>query len=193
MAKEWVIFDLETTGLSPQQDEIIQIAAVRMIDGETQAGDTFFSYANPGIPIPRWIREYTGVTENDVRSAPAPAEVLRDFSRYVADATLVAHNGHRFDMRFLAATCAKNNLTTRTVPYHDSIRLSWIIWGQRSCRHGLDAVLQRLYITKEGVRRHDARGDVSLLARAVEQMWVQIYTWGSRQQVPLFHGVLPQV
>jgi DNA polymerase III subunit epsilon len=193
MAKEWVIFDLETTGLSPQQDEIIQIAAVRMIDGEIQSEDTFFSYANPGIPIPRWIREYTGVTERDVQHAPSPGAVLTDFSRYVAGATLVAHNGHRFDMRFLAATCAKNHLITRIVPYHDSIRLSWILWGQTSCRHGLDAVLQRLNITKEGIRRHDARGDVTLLARAVERMWLQIYTWGSRQAVPLYHGVLPEI
>jgi DNA polymerase III subunit epsilon len=193
MARDWVIFDLETTGLSPQQDEIIQIAAMRMIEGQMQPEDRFFSYVNPGIPIPRWIREYTGVSESDVCSAPNSGVVLQEFSRYVGQSTLIAHNGHRFDMRFLAASCARHHLATRPVPYYDSIRLSWILWGQRSCGHGLDAVLQRLNITEHGLRRHDARGDVTLLARAVERMWLQIYSWGHRQNPPLFQGVLPAV
>jgi len=190
---ELVIFDLETTGLSPHADDIIQIAAVRMVKGLICPADTFFSYVDPGRRIPPFITQYTGITNWDVQGAPDVGSVLRSFSEYVGNATLVAHNGHRFDMPFLAASCHKKSLSVRAVPYHDSLALSWQFWGRRGFRHGLDQVLSRLNIVEANVRRHDARGDVILLAKAVEKLWEQILATQGPPQIKLYHGSLPML
>lgn len=169
-ATTWVVFDLETTGLSPACDDIIQIAAVRMRDGRHVEGEMFFSFADPGRPIPPWITHYTGVRPSDVQGAPSPEDVLRAFSRFVGNSTLVAHNGHRFDMRFLEACARRRGVSHRVISYHDSLALSWQLWGRRGMRHGMDAVIQRLGLGPVAWQRHDARGDVMLLARAIEMM-----------------------
>lgn len=189
---DWVVFDLETTGLSPEWDQIIQIAAVRMRGGRVLAGDSFFSYVDPQRRIPSWISQYTGVRDADVRNAPTAAQMLPDFSRFVGGATLVAHNGHRFDMKFLAASCTRERLPVRTVYYHDSLSLSWKLWGRRG-RHGMDAVLDRLNLSCTGVRRHDARGDVELLARAIELMRERLDGAGVDAGLTRYEGALPRV
>ena len=191
MGLDCVIFDLETTGLSPRADEIIQIAAVRMRDGWIDEADWFFSYVNPGRPVPYWITQYTGVTNQDVSDAPGIAEVLAEFSRYSGDLPLLAHNGRRFDMKFLAASCLKHQLPTRPVQGYDSMALSKLLWGPRGVGHGLDAVLCRLRISEQGVRRHDARGDVRLLSKAVQTMWNLARAQQGEVSLPTFTGVLP--
>jgi DNA polymerase III epsilon subunit family exonuclease len=191
MPVQLVLFDLETTGLSPLRDEIIQIAAVRMTNWEVDEEDAFFSYVNPGRPIPPWISYYTGITDADVQQAPRAGEVLRDFSRYVGGTTLVAHNGHRFDMKFLAASCEKLGLPTRPALYWDSIWLSWQVWGRRGVSHGLDAVLGRLELNQHGLRRHDARSDVMLLAKVVRDLWQRANQLGAPPALASRQGVLP--
>ena len=170
---EFVIYDLETTGLSPDRCEIIQIAAMRFRAGRVAGEETFFSYARPARPIPSYISRYTGVTDAHVAGAPRPYEVLTGFARFVGDAAgLIAHNGHRFDSRFLEATCRRHAMGTRAVYSIDSLHLSRRMFGTaRGTGHGLDRVLSRLGIGRAGAVRHDARGDVALLGRAVEVMW----------------------
>jgi len=90
---DWVVFDLETTGLAPDWDSILQIAAVRMRGGRTMAGQTFSTFVDPRRPIPAFIQQYTGITDRHVRGAPTVEFALAEFSRFVGDATLVAHNG----------------------------------------------------------------------------------------------------
>ena len=173
---EFVIYDLETTGLSADECEIIQIAAVKFRAGRVADSEFFHSYARPAGRIPSFIARYTGVTDAHVADAPRPHEVLADFSRFVGeDAGLIAHNGHRFDSRFLAATCRRHGVEVREVHSIDSIQLSRRVFGTaRGTGHGMDRMLSRLGIGTDGQRRHDARGDVILLARAVEAMWSQL-------------------
>lgn len=193
---DWVVFDLETTGLSPHMDSIIQIAAVRMRGGRVVAGEVFSSFVDPMRPIPTWITQYTGIRNSDVKGAPPAGRALVEFSRFVGQSTLVAHNGHRFDMKFLAAGCQKEQLMTRPVAYHDSLGLSWEVWGRRGLRHGLDAVLSRLELMDPGIRRHDARGDVELLARAIESMCDRLRNDGKSEALGAlrrYEGCLPQV
>ena len=73
-----------------------EIAATRFRNGEVVTGDSFFSYCRPGQPIPRFISDYTGITNRDVRNAPRPIEVLEHFSKFVGGSVIMAHNGHRF-------------------------------------------------------------------------------------------------
>ena len=190
---EFVIYDLETTGLSPDRCEIIQIAAVRFRGGCVAVGETFFSYAKPSQPIPGFIARYTGVTDANVAEAPRPHEVLSEFARFVgARAGLIAHNGHRFDSRFMDATCRRHGLGTRPVHSIDSIHLSRRMFGTaRGIGHGLDRVLSRLAISRVGAVRHDARGDVALLGRAVEVMWNSLALGMAWPDLPSHRTCLP--
>ena len=187
-----VIFDLETTGFSPRYHEIIQIAAIRMRHGQIVAADRFETFVRPQNAIPDEITELTGITDSDVSDAPEPAEALQALSRFVSDATLVAHNGRRFDLPFVRECCRRHQLPLREVPVIDSITFSRRIWANERS-HNLDAVMERLGLSAKGLRRHDARGDVGILAEAVRCMWQRLGTPPDRSPVPLDVGHLPKL
>ena len=185
-----VVVDLETTGFSPRYHEIIQIAAVRMRHGAVCERETFATFVHPQCPVPRHITELTGISNTSVRDAPEPAACLTAFSRFVSDATLVAHNGHRFDIPFLRHHTSIQGLPAREVPYFDSMELSRRLWpAARS--HNLDAVIERLALSTAGLHRHDARADVHLLAEAVVTMWQRLGVPSNCCPVPLEIGQLP--
>jgi len=185
-----VVFDLETTGLSPYSEEIIQIAAVRMRGGAILEEDAFATYVNPGRRISNFITGYTGICNSHVENAPKPPDALADFSKFVGDAILIAHNGQRFDMPFIRETCLRNRMPTRSIGFIDSMAFSRKLWGGRG-GHGLDAVMSRLRLGANGARRHDARGDVQILAEAVRRMWGQLTPDYHACPVPAGPGLVP--
>jgi len=187
---ELVIFDLETTGLSPYRHEIIQIAGVRMKSGRILEEDFFSTYVKPKTAIPSFISNYTGITNDHVSKAPAVKEALVDFSSFAGDAVLIAHNGQRFDMPFIRESCTRSRLPVRPVGFVDSMAFSRKIWGGRG-GHGLDAVMERLQLRADGHRRHDARGDVGILAEAVRLMWARLSPCYQTCPVDCGRGVLP--
>lgn len=169
--REFVIYDLETTGLYPEHDEFIQIAAVKFRDGCLCCQEVFHAYARPRRPISAFIECYTGVTNAHVRGAPRPEEVLPEFARFSGAATLIAHNGKRFDARFLEATCHRHGLPARPVECIDSIQLSKLAFGKtRGTGHSMDHLMSRLGLGQGNFRRHDARGDVEVLGKAVARL-----------------------
>lgn len=168
-SSDFVIYDLETTGLSSEECEIIQIAAVRYRGGEILRNERFFQYVKPTTAIPAHITSLTGVTNRDVANAPSQKEAILAFSRFVGNGRLIAHNGSRFDSKFLEATCRREGLETRQVDSIDSIHLSQRLFGiKEGLSHGMDAVLSRLNLSTIGYSRHDARADVELLAQMVQ-------------------------
>jgi DNA polymerase-3 subunit epsilon len=188
---ELVIFDIETTGLSPRYHDIIQIAAVRMRHGEVIAAERFDTFVCPRKGIPDSIAELTGVTHRDISNAPGPIPSLIAFSQFVGDATLVAHNGWRFDLKFIRESCHRHQLPMREVPFFDSMMLSRRLWANAES-HSLDAVTARVGASGSGLRRHDARGDVMILAEAVRRMWLQLGTPSDQCPMPTGAGYLPQ-
>ena len=186
-----VIFDLETTGLSPSAHEIIQIAGVRMRAGRILEEESFSTFVRPRSRIPSFITHITGISHEQVQKAPPAEEALVSFSRFVGDAMLIAHNGQRFDMPFIRESCARHRLPVRTVSFVDSMSFSRKLWGGRG-GHGLDAVMHRLKLSDQGARRHDARGDVQILAEAVRQMWKHLCPDFGNCPVTLSHGVIPE-
>lgn len=188
---ELVIFDLETTGFSPRYHEIIQIAAVRMHHGKIKTKECFETFVRPKNPLPDEISELTGITYGDVCNAPEPSAALMAFSRFVGDATLVAHNGRCFDLPFVRECCLRHQLPMREVPFIDSLALSRLLWSSQRC-HTMDAVIRRLRLSHEGLRRHDARGDVRILAEAVRHMWKRLGAPPDHCPVPLDVGHLPR-
>lgn len=188
----FVIYDLETTGLHPDSDEFIQIAAVRYQAGRLRPSDAFSSFACPRKPISSFIENYTGIGNHHVRGAPRPEVVLSQFAAWSGDATLIAHNGKRFDGKFLEATCRRHGLASREVLCIDSINLSKMVFGRtRGTGHSLDLVQARLGLDDTTLRRHDARGDVDILGRAVTEMQRRLGLDNALNGVPRHASLLP--
>jgi DNA polymerase III subunit epsilon len=97
---EFVVFDLETTGLSATRNRICEVGAVRV--RALELVDSFESLVNPGRALPEQIARLTGLRDPELRRAPAASTVLQRFLRFAGDDLLVAHNA-RFDQRFLEA------------------------------------------------------------------------------------------
>jgi DNA polymerase-3 subunit epsilon len=95
---EFVVFDFETTGLSPARDRICELGAVRV--RALEIVDSFESLANPGVALPEPVARLTGLRQEQLRAAPSAATVVGQFLEFAGDALLVAHNA-RFDQRFL--------------------------------------------------------------------------------------------
>ncbi|MEL7591424.1 MAG: helicase C-terminal domain-containing protein [Anaerolineaceae bacterium] len=93
-----VAIDIETTGLEPQKDAIIEIAAVRFNGHRVEA--EWSKLINPGRPIPRLITQLTGITDEMVRHAPPLNAVIQELDDFVGDDTVLGHNV-RFDLSFL--------------------------------------------------------------------------------------------
>ncbi len=95
---DYVVFDIETTGLSPKFNKIIEIGAVRISNGKIV--DTYSQFINPEIPIPYSITKLTSITDAMVLDAPTITTVLPQFLEFVGDSVLVAHNA-AFDTGFI--------------------------------------------------------------------------------------------
>ncbi len=98
MRGEIVALDLETTGLDPQRDSIIEIGAVRFREGEVV--DTFQTLVHPDHRLPAYITALTGITQEDVEDAPSLKDVLPQLVRFVGDRPALGHN-ISFDLSFL--------------------------------------------------------------------------------------------
>ena len=95
---EFVVFDLETTGLNSYKDRITEIGAVKIKGGKIV--DKFSTFVNPGIPIPSFIVKLTGITDEMVADAPPIEQVMNEFLEFIQGSVLVAHNAN-FDVGFL--------------------------------------------------------------------------------------------
>lgn len=192
LVRDMVVFDLETTGLSPASDDIIQIAALRMVDGSIRSRERFSTFVKPARPIDPFITGLTGITDDDVRDAPTAAHAIDRFAQFCDRSLLVAHNGHAFDIPFLQQAGAMKRRSRRRVRYIDSMHLSWQIWGRsRGISHSLDGVVARLRVDSDDIRRHDARGDVELLARCVQKLLSRMAKPGGGYKLSVYECSLP--
>ncbi len=117
---EFVVFDIETTGLSPVTETITEIGAVKIKNG--QIIDTFNKFVNPQKPIPQKIVELTGITDAMVADAEPISIVLPEFYDFIGDGALVAHNAS-FDTSFIKKA-AKDNGMKFDFCYLDTLEIS---------------------------------------------------------------------
>lgn len=166
------IIDTETTGLDPETDRIIEIAAVE-IDNLKITGREIRRRVNPdGVQV-QWLSYLVhGIKNEDLAAEPLFRDVWPEFADFIGTSRLIAHNAP-FDMRFIAAESRRAGLAdlTETVPVEDSITLAKRLWPGKS--PSLDNVCRRLNISLEARKKHhDALLDCQLLADAYCRMRV---------------------
>ena len=131
---EFVVFDLETTGLSAATSRICEIGAVRVRNLELV--DEFVTLVDPGIPLPAPIERLTGLRDAELRDAPGIGSAIRRFVVFAGGATLVAHNA-RFDLGFLDRQLERLLGRKRAAPALDTVALARRLLAGRASRAGL--------------------------------------------------------
>lgn len=171
---EWVIFDFETTGFNSNQDEIIEIGAVKISGG--QIIDQFSTFINPGKVIPAEITELTGISQDMVSEAPRLAEIFPEFIKFIQGSVLVAHNA-TFDWRFLQAAVTKiGDLgLTKEIPILDTLNLSRALLAELK-NHKLNTVAEHLEVSLKNHHRalDDATATGQILLKLLEMVAEEI-------------------
>jgi DNA polymerase-3 subunit epsilon len=170
-ALDYVVLDVETTGLEPARgDRIVSLAAVKVRGGTVRRGETFDALVDPQRPIPSESVRFHGITDARVAGAPTIDVVLPEFFRFAEDAVLVGHQVW-FDLSFLGKEAARLGLPplTEVHPVLDTLLLSELVHGPLE-GHGLDTVAARFGVAVQG--RHSALGDAvttaEIFARLLE-------------------------
>lgn len=117
----FVVVDLETTGMRPGDDHIIEIGAVRVRGGVEEG--RFSELIDPGMPLPSFISDLTGITDSDLDDAPQLGSVLPRFLEFARGAVWVAHNAP-FDIGFLRASCRQLGLPWPAPTVVDTLQLA---------------------------------------------------------------------
>ncbi len=138
----FVVFDVETTGLSAVYNTIIELGAVKIYDGEVI--DKFSQFANPHHPLSAQTIELTGITDEMVTSAPNIEEVLSSFKEWIGDAVLVAHNAS-FDMGFLNVGLQKMGQGKAGNPVIDTLELARFLYPEYK-RYSLDSLCKKMNV-----------------------------------------------
>lgn len=161
---EYVVFDLETTGLSPWGgDEIIEIGAMKIFGDKIDEENIFHTLVNPKRLIAPEATRINGITNEMVANAPTLDEVFPKFLDYVGNAWLVAQNA-KFDMSFVMKYLMQNKVKKQLEVY-DTVIFSRRCFPTEN-RHNLDLICQRLGLCYEASERHRSMGDVRLTAKA---------------------------
>ena len=160
---EFIVFDLETTGLSASTERITEIGAVRYKGGEIL--DKFNTFVNPHMSIPEKIVELTGITDEMVKDAPDENEAVRAFLEYCGEHPIfIAHNAN-FDIGFMKAACERCSIDFDPV-YIDTVPLARALHPTLK-NHKLDTVGEYLEIPP--FEHHRACDDALALAQIVQK------------------------
>ena len=158
----YVVFDIETTGFSPLVNKIIEIGAVKVVNGSI--AQRFSTFVNPEVPIPFHIENLTGIKDDMVITAPVIAEVMPEFLAFCDGAVMVAHNAD-FDMSFIKYNCDR-----LSIPYDftiaDTVAMARMLLPNLN-RFKLDTVARALNISLEN--HHRAVDDAACTAEIFEK------------------------
>jgi len=145
---EYVVFDLETTGLNKETDKIIEIGAVKVKNGKIT--DRFSAFVNPKVPLSDKIIKLTGITDDMLNNQPDEDEVLPKFREFFGDSVLVAHNAN-FDVGFVRQWAKGKDIEINNSVL-DTVELSKVLFPELS-RYKLDTVAKHLGVSLENHHR----------------------------------------
>ena len=155
---EYVVFDIETTGLSKKHNKIIEIGAVKVKDGEVV--DTFSEFINPGVPIPYQIEQLTSINDDMVKDAPMFDVIVPRFVEFCGDDIVVAHNAS-FDTGFVRMNVEELGLKFDNTVL-DTMTLSHILLPELG-KFTLDRVCKELKVVN--AHHHRAIDDAEATAK----------------------------
>jgi DNA polymerase-3 subunit alpha (Gram-positive type) len=162
----YVFFDFETTGLSANDDEIIEIGAVKYRHG--MEVESFQSFVKPKQKVSLYIKSLTGITDEHLNDAPNLADILPDFVEFYQDCVLVAHNA-TFDIGFLEKALILLDLPKLNNCVIDTMQLSRVILKERKY-HNLGSCARAYYVRYDMEIAHRADYDALILAQVFEGM-----------------------
>ncbi len=194
---ELIIFDLETTGLSPADCRITEIGAVKLRNLEV--AEEFGTFVNPEMHIPENITEITGITDEMVADAPSEQEALLKFIEFCGDAPLVAHNA-KFDMSFIRAGCSRSRIPFKADSIDTLALCRAIIPNKKS--YTLDSMAKHFGLGD--FNHHRAVDDAKMLAlifqqliaesrkgRAIEKLGdLNLVAGNDVKKMPYFHQII---
>ena len=196
---DFVVFDIETTGFSPVSNRIIEIGAVKVVNGEI--ADKFSTFVNPQVPIPYHIEKLTGINDSMVMDAPVIEEVLPQFMEFCKDAVMVAHNAS-FDMSFIKENVMRQQLN-KTFTYADTLGIARVLFPNQA-KHTLDAVCKTMGISLENHHRavDDAGATAEIFVKMIPLLkeqgvtnLKQVNEWGASskeivKRLPSYHAII---
>ncbi|EOR49636.1 PolC-type DNA polymerase III [Staphylococcus aureus] len=164
----YVVFDVETTGLSNQYDKIIELAAVKVHNGEII--DKFERFSNPHERLSETIINLTHITDDMLVDAPEIEEVLTEFKEWVGDAIFVAHNAS-FDMGFIDTGYERLGFGPSTNGVIDTLELSRTINTEYG-KHGLNFLAKKygVELTQHHRAIYDTEATAYIFIKMVQQM-----------------------
>ncbi len=154
---EFIVFDIETTGLSFRNDGITEIGAVRVKNGEVL--EVFNTFVNPEKPIPEEVVRLTGISDDMVKDAPTQKEAVEKFLAFTGNRVLIAHNAG-FDISFIRRVCDDNGMPFENT-YLDTVALSRYVNPDLN-KHKLDTLAN--YFGLGEFNHHRASDDAEMLA-----------------------------
>lgn len=160
--EEYLIFDLETTGLYPEFDDVIEFGGVVLKNGHIVDRKQFF--IKPNVKLSQKITEITNINENDLQNAVNQKEGLKQIAEYCQNRILVAHNGINFDFNFLNTKLSQYNLPNLTNCMIDSMVISRSI-NKDFQYHSLEIIAKKFKIGYDLNKAHRADYDAELLSK----------------------------
>lgn len=142
----FVAIDVETTGLSPFANELIEVSAIKY-DGDKKI-DTFSTLIRPKVQIPYYITKITGITNDMVKNAPEVEEVMPELIRFVGESPIVAHNAN-FDYKFIQ-NYSNNSFSKNQVI--DTVPIGRKLYPELP-NHKLGTIARHIGITEDGFHR----------------------------------------
>ena len=161
----YVLFDIETTGLDPEYDEIIEIGAIKVDNNKVM--NEFHSLIKPDNEIDEFITNLTGITNEMVENAPNIEEVLPNFINFIGDEILIGHNVN-FDINFVYDKTVNLGLGIVKNNYVDTMRLSRILLPELP-HHRLKDLAEYYKIDTKG--NHRASKDVQI----TNEVYLKLY------------------
>ena len=167
----YVVFDLETTGISYINDEVIEISAIKVHNHEVVS--EFATLVNPKCAIPYSATQVNGITDDMVKDAPVFETALGDFLEFAGDYVLVGHNIHAFDMKFIYRDCTRYFEKIPDNDYIDTLKLARVCLPQLKS-HKLTDIADYYGISTMGAHRaasdcHMNRMVYECLGQAISQ------------------------
>lgn len=183
---EFIVFDIETTGLGATKEKITEIGAVKLLNGEII--DTFSTFVNPEKHIPEKISELTGIDDFMVAEAPLEEEAVQQFLNFCGEnAVVVAHNAS-FDISFIKIAAERHRIPY-TLTHIDTLAISRGMFPQLS-KHKLDSVAK--YLKLGNFNHHRACDDAMILAKIFQVMLTKLSEEYGINKISQINTILPK-